>query len=1207
MLSRLELLGFKSFANRATFEFEPGISALVGPNGSGKSNVADAVRWVLGEQSARALRSRKAEEVIFVGSNGRHPLGMAEVALVLDNTGRRLPLDYQEVRLARRLYRSGESEYLLNGSRVRRKDLVGLLQQVGLHADGYTVIGQGAVDELVMQRPDERRAVLEHAADISRHQARLGEARAKLAAASQNLTRCHDLVAELEPHARRLRMQAQKAERYAALRAELAALARAYYPAALAEKTARHEAATDALARATAGCDQHEADIAALERERQRRREELTSLDAGLAERRAHLERLHRERDACLAELATARQRAGFLEARGEALAAEAERATGRIAELSAQASEAETEVEADRRGPSADRLQPLEIKVEKLAAELRRSRRSLDAARGDQAALTRERVDLERKAEAARERLARGRQITADATARRRSLEARLAENVRQRRRQERDLELSKQRERAAREALAAARLSHRAARERVALGREREQALRGDLQLARATLAAVLDDERDEADAVANNGPLHRLGSSLIVPPEYQAAVAAALGEWARAELVGDVADARAALVSETQGRALYLAQGRPSDRDRTLAERFRRAADSALGDLWCRRALDVVGPAANGSRAVPLWPLAFTLIVRDLGAATTVSDRLATAVEAPFQIATLGGQVVARPAGWARGAESQANRLVSLRRREADGRARLAELSSAMDVLARELAEADEELMAAESRERDLQGAEIAAQAETRLLIRRGAELLAEHRELAKRLCSLPQPRAESPPAESEAGFGLHRDQLARRAAELAEHEATSARSLQAVQAEWERAWAEREAVRREVELEAANRRARLEIQAARAGEIERLRGERDSAIDQADGLAEELAALRVRLEAANGTAAKLGGSLDETGRAVDALASRRLVHLAAYDGLDAQIGDLRRRLAEARTAREGALLARQQAFDELARLRSEAEATAEEWGIAGEGVVQLRLLGRAPGASDPADPSPEQEIDLAGARRRLLTLQRELRSQGAAGETVLEEYREVEGRLRFLNDQSADLRAAMQELEGVIEELEGLMRRGFTSAFERVNTAFEGTFSRLFGGGTARLVLTDPDDPLQTGVDIVAQPPGKRLQSLMSLSGGERALTSTALIFALLAINPLPFCVLDEVDAALDESNARRFADLLAEHATRIQFVIITHNRATMEIARALYGISMGDDGVTIVVSLRPAEALAHSRAQAENGSRPVLQA
>jgi chromosome segregation protein len=649
MLKRLELLGFKSFASRSVFEFEAGISALVGPNGSGKSNVADAVRWVLGEQSGKALRGKKAEEVIFVGSAERHPLGMAEVALVLENGDRRLPLDFSEVRLARRLYRSGESEYLINGAQARRKDLLSLLLQVGLHAEGYTVIGQGAVDELILQKPDERRGVLEQAAEISRHQIRLSEARAKLAATAQNLTRCHDLIAELEPYARRLRVQAEKAESYTARRAQLAALAGTYYRAALAEKATDHKWAASELVRVKEECQRLEQEIASLDQQRLNARQEAAALDAQLNGLQGRLSELHQERDAQMAALASDRQQAGFLDARLEALTGQASRAAQRIAQLAEEKGAAELDASAELSVSGVERLRRLETLVDELTAELGRARSHLEAARNDQTRVAEERERMQFEDDALRERQACQREEAAQIEARRAVLKAQLDENVSLSERLERELVAGREAALAVSADLSVAQQARAAVSRELFTLRQREQKLNADVEVARAACEAIRLEaadadrglphssgnglhtnrdtltpgpplppgrqegpgERDTANGKRpNDSPGQRLGSSLTVAPEFEPAIAAALGEWARAELVADPDEAHSFVASESNGRELFIARAADGDAGPVFGTRFLRRVEQALVGIPYRLVRWLSRSSCQIWRR-PIWP--------------------------------------------------------------------------------------------------------------------------------------------------------------------------------------------------------------------------------------------------------------------------------------------------------------------------------------------------------------------------------------------------------------------------------------------------------------------------------------------------------------------------------------------------------------------------------------------------------------------
>lgn len=1202
LLRRLELIGFKSFANRVAFEFDAGISVLVGPNGSGKSNVADALRWVLGEQSARALRGKTAEEVIFVGSAGRHPLGMAEVAIVLDNADRRLPLDFAEVRLARRLYRSGDSEYLINGARARRKDLVALLLEVSLHSHGYTIVGQGAVDELVIQRPEERRAVLEHAADISRHQHRLAEARAGLATTAQNLTRGQDLIAELEPHARRLRGQAERAERYAARRAELAAVAQAYFRAALADKGARAAEASAALEGATAACEHFERRIAGGEAERQAARARLAECESRLAELRGRLEQAHREREACLGEHAAIRERVGFLAARRESSHARAARAAERAAALA-------TELAAAPAGPegteavSLERLAGLDERLEQLGSQLRRARLALEATREERGRLAGRRQAFEAEAEAARRAEAARLASAAERAARLTAIEERLADATERLAVSEPALAASRRRDAEARATVAEAEQGRRAARGVLQEAAERQHRACTELQVARAALQAVEREEAEHCQAGCGDGQPARLGALLRVRADAEPAVAAALGPWAEAEVV-DERTACSLADSDGDGRGRRLVVSDQAEARWAAARIFAERVAALLAGLEYELAAGLVQRGAGGPGAESS-ELASCVVVADLETAREAARRLASAPAGAWRVVTRQGVMITHFGGWVLGAPSPAARLLSFRRRRATAVDEVERAEQRAAEAAALHAAHERALVAAEERERAARQREQETTADLRLLTGRAEDARAEIRRLeaARGMLASAGPMTLAPSSPSP-GDLLRQTTL--QLQRLEDQEAAQRGAIDSLQLSVECARDEREQARLVLEQIRSEAQARLAFVRARTRELEQAQLEQSQAEAEAAHCEQAVAESRAGVAALEARAAETATTLDRLVGEVASASSTRTNLAAEIDRQERGVAGLRGELAAARTAREQALVARQQGADELERLRQEAAAVAEEWGLEGDGVVQLRLpdgdrLSRAAAAEEPPP------IDLATARRRMLTLQRELRAQGAVGASVLEEYREVDERLRFLSTQAADLRRATAELEGVIGELEDLMRRGFDEAFGQVNGAFARTFATLFGGGTARLVLTDERDPLRGGVDIVAQPPGKRLQSLMSLSGGERALTSTALIFALLAINPLPFCVLDEVDAALDESNACRFAALLREYAQQTQFIVITHNRATMETARTLYGISMGGDGVTTVVALRPAEALAAARnGQAENRAESAVQ-
>ncbi|MCC7107229.1 MAG: AAA family ATPase [Chloroflexi bacterium] len=1236
MLKRLELHGFKSFPSRVTFEFDRGITVLVGPNGSGKSNVADAVRWVLGEQSLRTLRGKRSEDVIFVGSSSRHAVGMAEVALVLQDEGERMGVAYHDLRVARRLFRNGESEYLINGARVRLRDVVLALVKLGLHADGYTVIGQGAVEELVMQRPEERRAVLEHAADISRHQARLNETRSRLSAAQQNLTRSQDVVAELEPHARRLRGQAERAERFSSRRDELVGLATAWFRRSLVQLGQAVENASREAVSARDSVASIEARAASLERELRRHGDTLLTHDTRLEEARERLSEIHRAREAALGALAASRERLGFLQAQIASLETAASRADGRAAET--EAALAALPPDSDDLVAQAEQMLIGAVAAARTAeSAVQHTRQDLERIRQTIATTSRERAALERRVVEARSRQEAAIRHAAERASRRAVLGSTLTAA---------QASLAALRERSAVaegvfEAADAAYRDASANREQVSDGlqalRDTTNQRAAQLALARTALAAVT---RELKAAQPDDRPAALLATSVAFSREVEPLVAAAIGEWSDACLVPDSGDPRTVLGTGDAGRRSVLPE---STSPSAPASRAAVHASAGDGAEWLLDRLDGL-PADHPLRALLRW----TLVVSDFAAARAAAAKLQGFVE-PWQIVSEDGWVVHWHGGIARGVDDRAVRILGLRRRRLEAEGELQRFEETAQSARATLLTAEQAATGAEAAQRRAAEQRSAAQVEVRLVRRQMEEREQEVRRARQDLAGLPAlPEDTAQIASAEAlAAAEHLAHLDQRLERLRADESRAEAELLAAQQVWQQEVSRRERLRSEHAQAESSRRAstqaveRQQRDAKRArDEAAQAREQRERLVDSAQRLGESTVGLECEAEALRD---KLERHEAEAARTQ---AERQAISLAMRP-LNAELRVVRASLSEALDTREHTLLLEREALAELRRVCEEADSFALEWGVSEQsGEVQLRLPtdSRSPsgGETVPMPPSSvslnadgqcrldgderaevpepqflaseplpwseqlrlesddlesEAEIDMAGTRRRIMAQQRELRGIGRVSDDVVAEYQAVRGRLEFLQTQQSDLHHTIRELEQVIVELEALMREGFSQAFARVNAALESVFARLFGGGTARLLLTEPADPLRAGIEIVAQPPGKRLQSIMSLSGGERSLTSVALIFALLSINPLPFCVLDEVDAALDESNARRFATLLEEHAARTQFVVITHNRATMEIARALYGITMGGDGVTTVLSLRPRQASPHS----ENGS------
>jgi chromosome segregation protein len=1192
-LLSLRLHGFKSFAERTVVEFGPGISAIVGPNGSGKSNLADALRWALGEQG-RALRSRKSEDVIWAGSERRAAVGMADVTILLDNADGLLPVDYQVLELGRRLYRSGENDYLLNKQRVRLRDLVDLLDSAHLADNAFLFIGQGMVDQALALRPEERRPLFEEVAGVRRHERRRRKAEEQLTESESNLARVEDIVAELRPQARRLAAQAEQQATRLTAGEELAAGLLLAAHARWFEASARAASAESRRAGAQAEADAAMAELQAAE-----------EAASGLADELGARAVVERERRGAFE---TAQSALTTLRLREERVAAELEaigRERGRLAEERAVV---EADMVVQRRAlavPVAPRdvaldgeLSAAERALADALAELATLRAASQARGEERAAVRRAEAVRQAELETARRRLADAerrageeRALAAQPVERRGALEeaasasrSALADAVAA----EQQAAASRA---SARAAADAADGTSRAASERLVGASSRLAELRGRLEALQARQAE--EETRGIARAARRVGG-RRLDEDLVVDPGLRAAVEAALGDTARGYLVD--AGAVIALASE-RGILVTEAPAEGGAADRRVRERAIERGGGLLADAVRR----------DGH-----------------GAATTLLNR---AVWLPDLAACLAFQAHL-PAGWVavprNGSAVVTDRTVRLG--AADG---TLDRRAETDKLAGEVARLEQERTQIERAAAEAARAVDAARAEAERLRAVEAEAVGDRRraEEAERLAARNQ---ESHLRES----GWHEAQAARLEAEVARARAALAElegvagTQAAVDAEpadgaataaWEsritelRARRDRlagqvaavDAERRESEGRHARAQAALAMDEERIGRAERdatTLAERERTIEtEREGLRTELAAAVARENAAR-------AAVDEV-RTADAADRDRLA------------------MAEraATTARE-----RLRSADERLRAADHArlEATLALDGLREQLLVELASLG-APGLARlrelaPTQPDAAPSIDsddeaavlnaaldaVAGewaaqvpdaeppSPGRLTTLRRRYHELGAANPFAVEEYAEVNARLELLEGQAADLRSAIASTRNLIDELNTMIADQFRRTFAALETAFAARFTQLFGGGQATLSLTDPSDLSATGVEIMARPPGKKAQALAMLSGGERALTAVALLFAMLEVRPVPFCVLDEVDAALDEANIGRFADAVRSLADRTQFIVITHNRGTIEAADALYGVTVGDDSVSRVISLRldEAQALADRRAE-----------
>ncbi|REE99082.1 chromosome segregation protein SMC [Thermomonospora umbrina] len=1212
-LKNLTLRGFKSFASSTTLRFEPGITCVVGPNGSGKSNVVDALAWVMGEQGAKSLRGGKMEDVIFAGTASRPPLGRAEVVLTIDNSDGALPIDYSEVTISRLMFRSGQSEYAINGDACRLLDVQELLSDSGIGREMHVIIGQGMLDQALNSGPDGRRAVIEEAAGVLKHRKRKEKALRKLDAMQANLTRVQDLTGELRRQLKPLGRQAEIARKAAVIQAEL--------------RDARARLLADDLVTLRTRLEQEAADEAAV----RRRRAEVERSLAAAQEREAVLEA---EEQAAAPLLARAQDTWFRLSSLKERLRGVADLA----AERHRNASEDEGE---ERRGRDPDDMEReaaaireqedllraaleeaqegLSVTVETRAeAEdaLREEERRLQAAaraaadRREGLARLRGRVEaLRSKAQAGESEIGRLAEARAEAEERaeaaRAEFEAYDAEVAE-------DPELLAEHA-TAQEALAAAketvenaraaedgpRRALRAAREAVAAARAADRAAQQEATALGARIEALeltLGSAADGGEALLSSGldgVLGTVASLLTVEPGYETAIAAALGDAAQAVAVGSLDTARDALAM--------------------LRERDAGRAGMVVGDgpavglpafPGVRFAADVIS-APDSVRPALRHLLRGVAVVEDLDAAADLVRR-----EPTLRAVTRAGDLLG--AHWAQGGgEGGALGLLQMRATldeavEALGvsRSRAEEAASALEAAA----EAEQQAQAA------LEGAQTAVhqaqngvnQAQSVLDRARGRmrEFEARAAQEAKQAARL------------EAGVRAARGEVERltkaldAATDAREHDLRALAELEARHAEAEAAaevaddlgddtetrehLAERVRQARAAEMEARltvrTAEERVQAIAGRADALEH--GARREREERARATARRA---RRRRQAATARAVLLGSetSLERIEVSlVAAVAGREAAERAKADReaelkvVRGQVRELSSRLEKLVNVVHGNEVAR---AEQRLRLEQLEERAMEEMGL------EVATLVAEYGPDQPVPPGPDaaedagpEPFDRAVVEKRAKAAERKMSQLGKVNPLALEEFAALEERHAFLTSQLEDLKKTRRDLLDIVKEVDDRVQQVFAAAFADTAREFERIFTRLFPGGDGRLILTQPDDMLATGVEVEARPPGKKVKRLSLLSGGERSLVAIAILVAVFKARPSPFYVLDEVEAALDDTNTQRLLGILEELRESSQLIIITHQKRTMEGADALYGVSMRGDGVTQVISQRMRE-------------------
>ncbi|MBF6128390.1 chromosome segregation protein SMC [Nocardia brasiliensis] len=1190
-LKSLTLKGFKSFASATTLRLEPGITCVVGPNGSGKSNVVDALTWVMGEQGAKALRGGKMQDVIFAGTAGRAPLGRAEVTLTIDNSDGALPIDYAEVSITRRMFRDGAGEYEINGSTCRLMDVQELLSDSGIGREMHVIVGQGQLSAILESRPEDRRAFIEEAAGVLKHRKRKEKAVRKLEAMQANLARLTDLTTELRRQLKPLGRQAEVARRAQTVQADL--------------RDARMRLAADDLVTRRGELESQQSKEAYAREQHITVQSELDAANAALAQQEFQLSRLTPSAEAAaqiwfqlsaLAERVNATIR--IAQDRARHLDTEAPVGTGRDPEqLEAEAERVEAE--------EAELREAVEIATETLeAARDALAEREHSAKAAEQAHLAAVRAIADRregvarlagKVDTLRTRAQSvdaeiSRLTTAIADARQRGEAAQAEFDTVQAELTELDAGeagLDAQHEHAV-QALALAdqrvtelREQDREASKRVASLSARIEAL--GMNLARRDGAAWLVEHRSQ-------GLLGPLSGLLRVHGGFEAAVATALGPLADAVAAdtGESAHAAIRALKEADGGRAALVFGadgghRPHPGPLPGAARWLsdvvECPDSVRAAIMALTAGIAVADDLAAARAVIAARPDVRVVTRDgdltgTGWLLGGSDRAPSQLEIQADIDTAKADLVAAQ----RRAEELEAALSGALAEQADRK-------DAVDQALLALHESDQSLVAIYDRLGRLGHAARTAQADNDRLLAQRAETEASREEsltalaeLEGRLRNAELEQTEIDSDGTAAGTETAGREREEAAAALAEARSMEVEARLAVRTAEERA----ESVRGKADSLRRAARAERETRAR----AERAQASRKKAAEVAAAVAESGAKVAAELEKV----------VAEAGARRDDLVRRRGEAAAQVEQVKERVRALSTQLAQLTDAVHRDEVAKAQAALRIEQL----EATiSEQFGIALSDLIaeygpdvplpptdlEWQEYEQAKERGEQVTAPAPMPYDRQTQERRAKRAEKDLTTLGKVNPLALEEFAALEERYNFLATQLEDVKSARKDLLDVVAEVDARILQVFTEAWEDVEREFVGVFAKLFPGGEGRLLLTDPSDMLTTGIEVEARPPGKKVKRLSLLSGGEKSLTAVALLVAIFRARPSPFYVMDEVEAALDDTNLRRLIGLFEQLREKSQLIVITHQKPTMEIADALYGVSMRGDGITQVISQR----------------------
>lgn len=1181
-LKRLEIQGFKSFAEEMDIEFTPGMTTVVGPNGSGKSNIADGIRWVLGEQSPRSLRGSKMEDVIFAGSDTRAPLNMAEVTLVLNNEQEELGMEWSEISVTRKLYRSGESEYLINRQPCRRRDIVDLFMDSGMGREAFSIIGQGRVEEVLSSRPEDRRSIFEEAAGVLKYKQRKQQAGRKLEDTVENLQRVEDILHELESQIEPLKEQASLAKEYLEKSEELEQQEAALTVYEIEERHALWKAQVETAEQLERKYKQTEKEWISLQDERERLTSRIKKQAGELEEDqqkymalREQLEKeegrrlLFQEKEKNIEEKkAELQQRIEQLHVQAEFSQKEWEAQTDELQQMKTKEDQVKESLSLIQK-QLAENIHSLQPQIEEMKSDYIEKLNARAAIRNEEKYLQDQQIGMRRKAGSA----------DAENEAflnERKQAEAAFAEK------QEESSEWSRE-DAACKEAEELAEKNSRLAGGKASEKEKQMYKAYRYLDEAKSRLSLLKEMETDysgfnqgvkeilKARSTKLNGIIGAVAELITVPDKYVTAVETALGAAMQHIVVEEEADARGAisyLKQQKKGRATFLPitsiRGKevPANTKKQLEQMagFEGVAASHIS-------------ADNKYHAIVHSLLGHVILAADLEAANQMARQSGFRV----RIVTLEGDVV-NPGGSMTGGALQRQGSALLGRKQE--RIKLeASLKDMQEKTIRLETEAEQAKLEAGKQYEAWQAAKSRReQARSKAEEARGLAQEAKTK-LDNVTSKLSHYDREALSLQTE----LNRIQ---------EREALLQENKESVQAAIEKldedisAVEQKETARTALITEAKEKETALKMEWSalhetvvnQERETARLKKEHEQKKAELQSASEDLEYFASDIVSMQGGEKQLQSDINEVKEAIEELSAR--IEAVRTDQQqrtekNEEIEQTQMRLQKKQTQEQNS---HHEAKVQMNRLDAELETRLQ--------FIQDHLSM----SFERAKETYTLEGDPEAVRDRIHLLKLDISELGTVNLGAVEEYERVHERFTFLSGQKEDLTGAKESLDEVMAEMDEEVTRRFSESFTAIKKEFQQIYAELFGGGEADLYLTNPDDLLTTGVDIMARPPGKKRQHLSLLSGGEKALTAIALLFAIVKVKPAPFCVLDEVEAALDEANVTRFARYLRTFSETTQFIVISHRKGTMEEADVLYGVTMQESGVSRMVSVRLEEAM-----------------